>query len=57
MVETVTISLPKNLLEKIDKKRAVMGYVSRSEFIREAAREKLEREEEEGIDLLNERGK
>lgn len=39
----VSISLPKNFVEKIDEiiKDKKKGYVSRAEFLREAVRQKL----------------
>jgi Arc/MetJ-type ribon-helix-helix transcriptional regulator len=40
----VTVKLPEEVIEAIDRAVKMLGYANRSEFIRTAVREKLERE-------------
>jgi Arc/MetJ-type ribon-helix-helix transcriptional regulator len=43
-LKLITIKLPEEVIEAIDMAVKMLGYASRSEFIRAAVREKLERE-------------
>lgn len=50
---TAGVSFPPWLLEKIDENHMKLGYRHRSEFIQDAAKEKLQREASD-IELPNE---
>lgn len=43
MTNTTGVSMPENLVESIDETYFVAGYSSRSELIRDAVREKLDK--------------
>jgi metal-responsive CopG/Arc/MetJ family transcriptional regulator len=52
-METITIKLDENMLENIDKSLKKHNFSTRTEFIRDALREKLERmTQQEKIDLF-----
>ena len=43
MTKYLTVSLPENLLKKVDNKREAFAYSSRADFIKQAIRRELER--------------
>jgi metal-responsive CopG/Arc/MetJ family transcriptional regulator len=45
LMESVTIKIEKSLSDRINKSMNVKGYSTKTEFIREAIRDKLERDE------------
>lgn len=58
-MQTVCIKIEENLLEKMDKSIKDYGYSTKTEFIREAIREKLEDDEKGKLirDFLKFRGR
>jgi Arc/MetJ-type ribon-helix-helix transcriptional regulator len=43
-LKMITLKLPEEMIEAVDKAVKLLGYANRSEFIRDAIREKLEKE-------------